>query len=153
MTCCTSDTTPEYPRSAVCPQNGERYSSVTRKTLLQHVRSPRNQHLAEQAWYFCSDADCDVVYFSEQGLLVTRGEVRQEVGQKSQGQQRTLCYCFDVTEKRVNDEIWEHSYSPSYEFIVAQTRASNCACEAQNPSGRCCLKDFPKAARSRLTRQ
>jgi hypothetical protein len=29
--------------------------------------------------------------------------------------------------------------------VIEQTRLHNCACDVRNPSGRCCLKDFPKA--------
>jgi len=29
------------------------------------------------------------------------------------------------------------------DFVVEQTKADVCACDIRNPSGRCCLKDFP----------
>jgi hypothetical protein len=32
------------------------------------------------------------------------------------------------------------------EFVVEQTKLKHCACEVQNPSGKCCLKDFPKGS-------
>jgi hypothetical protein len=28
--------------------------------------------------------------------------------------------------------------------VMAQTKAGLCSCDTSNPSGRCCLKDFPK---------
>jgi len=30
------------------------------------------------------------------------------------------------------------------DFVVAQTRLGLCACDTRNPSGRCCLIDFPR---------
>jgi len=29
-------------------------------------------------------------------------------------------------------------------FVIEKTKGHFCECEARNPSGKCCLKDFPK---------
>lgn len=50
-----------------------------------------------------------------------------------------LCYCFGFTKQDYKDD-------PSVrEYVIEQTRLKNCSCSTQNPSGKCCLKDFPKA--------
>lgn len=155
MKCCDtpSDNSKTYPRQAVCPVNGQVYRQVPRKTLLQHVRFPVNQKLAEQGYYFCSSPNCDVVYFGEDGAVIASADIREGVGQKQVNAGRMLCYCFDITQKVVHEEIAAHGYSPSYHFVVSQTREGSCACESRNPSGRCCLKDFPKAASNKISQQ
>ena len=49
-----------------------------------------------------------------------------------------LCYCYEIT--------WQDYYdNPSLkDYVIEQTRQGNCECEIKNPSGRCCLRDFPK---------
>jgi len=49
-----------------------------------------------------------------------------------------LCYCFGVSSA-------DFERNPATrDFVMAQTKANLCSCETSNPSGRCCLKDFPK---------
>ena len=33
-------------------------------------------------------------------------------------------------------------------YIIRQTKRRTCACDVRNPSGQCCLKNFPRAAES-----
>ena len=49
-----------------------------------------------------------------------------------------LCYCFGFT--------WQDYYDdPAVrEYVIEQTKNGNCECSTKNPSGQCCLKDFPK---------
>lgn len=155
MKCCDAGkgNKSDFPGTARCPVNGQEYKKVSLKTLLQHVRYPANQHINMQGYYFCSSPDCDVVYFGGDGLLFSKDDIREVVGQKSKQAERTLCYCFGITQQDVEQEIYEYGYSPSYRFVVEQTKQSNCSCESQNPSGRCCLKEFPKAAKKQFTQQ
>ena len=136
--CCTQKETSEhYPKSYSCPENGQAYASVKRKTLLHHISRPWLKPLAEQGYYFCTDPECDVVYFGQDNTVVRRDELRTAVGQKSDAENAALCYCFGVTkaETRLDNNIKG--------FITLQTKKSLCSCETSNPSGRCCLKDFP----------
>jgi hypothetical protein len=49
-----------------------------------------------------------------------------------------LCYCFGISRE-------DFKRDPGLrDFVVAKTKAGECSCETKNPSGRCCLKDFPK---------
>lgn len=49
-----------------------------------------------------------------------------------------LCYCFGIT--------WQDYFDdPAVkQYVIEQTKNGNCECASQNPSGQCCLKDFPK---------
>jgi hypothetical protein len=139
--CCsinTGDTIP--PRTAVCPRNGRAYYGVARRTVLHHVQQPWTRTLAQQGYYFCDDPDCDVVYFGEDKSLLMRDDLRGKVGQKSQDRDKTLCYCFDIDAADVQTE---DGYAYARAFVIEQTRNATCDCVVRNPSGRCCLKDFP----------
>jgi len=87
--------------------------------------------------FFCRDPDCEVVYFGEDNSVILKTELRTEVGIKDKSEQAMICYCFGVTHAAA-------SRSPHIKaFVIEQTRNQLCACEIRNPSGKCCLKDFP----------
>ena len=136
--CCHSECVTEMPsRTHVCPVNGEEYKSVGMKTILHHINSPWNWIEKSQGYYFCDDPDCDVVYFGEDDSVITKAEVRTVVGKKEYKPDALTCYCFGVS----NLEAQRH---PAIrEFIVNKTKAGFCSCDTSNPSGHCCLKDFP----------
>jgi len=117
---------------------------VERIVLMHHVISPLNQAILSDQFFFCSDTDCSVVYFSKSGFVIETSEIRGEVGLKSNDENRMICYCFDITFSRVMKEIEQAGHSVSKAFVVEQTKLKNCACDIRNPSGKCCLKEFPK---------
>ena len=81
----------------------------------------------------------DVVYFGQDDTVIHTDELRTAIGQKSQDKDAAICYCFGVTKALVSlDKNIKH-------FITQQTKESLCSCETRNPSGRCCLKDFPES--------
>ncbi len=86
-----------------------------------------------------------MVYFNETGAIYKLGHVRQEVGQKSNTSDRMLCYCFDIRESNVREELEKTGQSQSKAFVMELVKLKLCACEVRNPSGKCCLADFPKS--------
>ncbi len=135
MTACCKGKTPGTHR---CPANGKSYASVDRKTVLHHVDQPWLNNITEPHYYFCSDPLCDVVYFAEDNSTITKDEVRTAIWQKSESDDAELCYCFGVSKSLA---LTDKSIKA---FVIEQTKHSLCSCETSNPSGRCCLKDFPK---------
>lgn len=125
-------------RFAICPVNGKTYQSVSRRTMLHHVRKPWNSPLPQQDYFFCTDPDCNVVYFGEDNSQILRKELRESVGQKSRHPQRTICYCFDIKLADI-----QHNPQQLKQYVIEQTKHSQCDCQIRNPSGKCCLKDFP----------
>lgn len=136
--CCVHDEiSTHYPQSHNCPANGRSYPRVKRKTVLHHIAHPWSRSLTEQGYYFCSDPDCDVVYFGQDNTMIHADSVRTTVWQKSAGEENPFCYCFGVTKKLACTD------KNIKAFVIAQTKNFSCSCETRNPSGRCCLKDFP----------
>jgi len=127
------------PRKFICPINQKQYIEVAKKTILQHIKAPWKNKLDEQKYYFCDDPDCNVVYFGLNGSIINKSELRTVVGKKEKSDNELICYCFGVSKSlaRKNPEIKT--------YVTQQTKENNCSCDVKNPSGRCCLKDFPKS--------
>jgi len=139
--CCSSETSScstTGPKKRPCPGCGSEGVEVKPGTLLHQLRSPWRVELGEQKYYFCETAGCELVYFAEDGSRFGLAEIRGEIGQKRSDAQRLLCYCFGVTQADAE------AGPEAKEFVIRQTREGVCACDSRNPSGRCCLKDFPK---------
>lgn len=141
--CCdTNSCSGENPRKRQCPADGSQCSEVSVFTMRHHLKSPWQRPLPEQRYYFCGSPLCDVVYFGEDNSVFTIEEVRGPIGQKQAGREeslgdRIICYCFGITQG-------DAEIDPAAKvFVIQQTSEGGCACETRNPSGRCCLKDFP----------
>ena len=132
------ETSGQYPGSHCCPGNGQSYASVKRKTLLHHITQPWLNSLPDQGYYFCTDPDCDIVYFGEDNTVVHTTELRTAAGQKSHDKNAAICYCFGITKALARLDKTIKS------FVSKETKQANCSGETSNPSGRCGLKDFPK---------
>jgi hypothetical protein len=132
---CT-ESSDQAPARYRCPVNGVEYPRVKPKTLLHHIARPWERPLTEQGYYFCDDPDCDVVYFGQDNVVITRRDVRSRVWQKEKDETSDVCYCFGVSQRQAEEN------NAIRQFITEQTKQGNCACVTRNPSGRCCLKDF-----------
>lgn len=136
--CCTSsDTKNSYPRKHRCPVNGEPYSSVSTTTILHHIEKPWRWYEKQQGYYFCGDPECNVVYFGQDDTVILKSELRTIVGIKEQHENALLCYCFGVSKQLASNQHIK-------DFVVKSTKEQACACSTRNPSGKCCLSDFPK---------
>lgn len=137
--CCSTSCSSQFrPKKHQCPVNGKTYSAVSSTTILHHISKPWSWKQKDQNYYFCSDPDCEVVYFGEDDSIIDKSALRTPVGIKDGSQESLVCYCFGVTYAESID------HPDIREFVLAQTKDKHCACEIRNPSGRCCLKDFPK---------
>jgi len=125
--------------NSICPECGQRSKSVSLKTVLHHVKQVWASKLSDQQYYFCPAAECNVVYFAtEQARTITKAEIRTLIGSQEESADALICFCFGVSKAEAanNKDIKA--------FVITQTKASLCSCATANPSGRCCLKDFPK---------
>ena len=134
--CCSSNSPIDNSsRRHHCPVNGREYKSVSTTTILHHITNPWHWQTIDQSYYYCDDPDCNVVYFGEDNSVINTSALRDPSGVKQKFINPTICYCFGVTLDTANPEIKD--------FIKQKTKEKQCACEIRNPSGRCCLKDFP----------
>lgn len=133
--CCESSCNP--PKKYRCPVNRKEYGSVGVKTIMHHIVEPWKNDLTSKAYYFCSDKDCDIVYFGEDDSLISKSDLRTTVGVKENAPDRMICYCFGVSYAAAENN------GAVVNFVKDKTKQALCSCETSNPSGRCCLKDFP----------
>lgn len=135
--CCAPTAETSVPSGKLpCPLCGGAGVGVALQTLLHQLARPWHRQGMNQQYYFCGTPDCEVVYFTDTGVTIGKQELRTVVGSKETAPDALLCYCFDVSRADAADPAVR-------DFVVRQTRAGLCACTTRNPSGRCCLKDFP----------
>jgi len=127
-----------HPKKQRCPANGQEYAEVSARTIAHHVKESWAWTPRAERYFFCADPACDVVYFGDDGSVLTKSQLRTRVGAKERTSDRPLCYCFGVSAA-------DHLRNPAImDYVAAQTKAGLCSCDTSNPSGRCCLKDFPR---------
>jgi hypothetical protein len=135
--CCkASDSNSQDPQKHRCPANGKACAEVSARTITHHLKNPWEWTSGEQRYFFCDDPDCDVVYFGEDGSTIRKPELRTRVGVKESSADAPLCYCYGIAKS-------DSTMPGVRDYVVGQTRDGACACDTRNPSGRCCLKNFP----------
>lgn len=137
--CCASpNDSAAHTGKRPCPADGTECAEVSAKTITHHIKNSWQWDSKGLRYYFCDSPDCDVVYFGDDGSVILKSQLRTQVGIKEPSADAMLCYCFGITQADARRE-------PAIrEFVVTQTKLGRCACDTRNPSGRCCLKDFPR---------
>ena len=136
--CCCSPEIPATPsRKRDCPLHGGECAEVSSRTIAHHIRQSWLWQDSGQRYFFCDDPDCEVVYFGEDGSVILQSQLRTRVGAKEAAADAPLCYCFGISRADAATDPGIRDY------VVQMTREGLCSCETSNPSGRCCLKDFP----------
>lgn len=123
---------------ARCPDCGQPSRAVEPITVRALLKPAALARLSGAARRFCPTASCPVVYFGE-GEAFERGEMAVPVFQKEPPGDRTVCYCFAISEAELRREIAETGRSTAARRITAHVQAGRCACEVRNPQGSCCL--------------
>lgn len=118
-----------------CGQPGRRVDAVTPRALLRPSALAR---LEPGKLRFCPTASCAVVYFGP-GQVFEQGDVAVRVFQKVPTAARTVCCCFDISEKDIGAEIVASRESGAPERIARLVSEGLCASELRNPQGTCCL--------------
>lgn len=120
-----------------CGGPGREIDRITLKALLQPEALAR---LGSGSYRFCPMPECPIVYY---GLADSFGreDLAVPVFQKEQEGDRTVCYCFAVSEAVVREEAEAAETSASASRIRTLVQAGRCACEVRNPQGSCCLGD------------
>lgn len=141
MFCSCCDSTNKPPQRLACPVCQQSAEAVSTTTLLHQLTTPWRQSLSGRQYYFCQHPGCELVYFDSEGSRFDSEALRQPVGQKSTDESRKICYCFDI---RHSDLAEAEAAKQCRDFVIEKTRSKLCSCETHNPSGCCCLRDFPK---------
>jgi hypothetical protein len=144
QTCCNE----QKDRSiSVCPTNGSKCRNVSRITVESLVRPEANRYLTNGTYYFCAAEECNTVYFSSQGILITKDQLEVRVGAKERDDPIPLCYCFNFDRKDIWDDIRLKDTTEIPALITERVRVRECRCEFANPRGSCCLGEVYRAVK------
>jgi hypothetical protein len=138
--CAPSKGDAAHPNRHRCPGSGLECAEVSTRTISHHIKHSWQWDSKDQRYFFCDDPDCDVVYFGEDDSVILKSQLRTAVGVKELSGETLLCYCFGITKAdALRDPV-------ARDFVLAETKLGRCSCDTSNPSGRCCLKNFPRAS-------
>lgn len=101
--CCEASV--RAPRLSPCPITGTSGIRVRLQTVKAILKESSLRRLRPATYYFCPEPACDGVYFSQQGELYSKYDVRTTVWQKEPVGRRVLCYCFGENELTIASEI------------------------------------------------
>lgn len=145
MSDCCQVSVPRPGDDELCPVSRMKGKPVELLTVKALLTEPALQRINNAAHRFCPDPSCDVVYFDAEGASYVESELRVPVWQKEPFGNRTVCYCFGVSEASIREEIQTTGRSDATERVRAHIAAGRCACEVRNPRGACCLGDVAAA--------
>jgi copper chaperone CopZ len=138
---------PAYRDAATAPEEAERLcigcgkkgKKVLKVTAATHV-DPVYWDLLNDGFWFSPTSDCDVFYYNNRdGVYFLKDEVKTRYGLKEREPPRPICYCLQVTEEQIEEEILQRGCCYSLEDIVEYTKAGTGKwCLTTNPSGKCC---------------
>lgn len=139
---CLINDKPKVSGINICPLSKTRGKRVFNKTLANHVRPVYWPLINNFQFYFCEEQICPVIYFYNPGLLYfSSDEVHSVVMQKMaiNDQNRPMCYCKNVLESQILNELIVKKCCDSLIDIQNFTGANTGKyCVIANPSGRCC---------------
>ena len=135
--CCSSSS---IMATLVCPQCGIASKNISMKTIFHQVKFPDGLDVETDSYYYCTDNNCSVGYFSQQGKTISKTQLRAFTEPKN----NKLCYCFDINLEQYVNSLKDGSAVTIKNFVIQKTKVGDCACEIRNPSGQCCLVNFKK---------
>ncbi len=141
---------PATTTTNACPACGQKGKAVDTQTVKALLSVSLRTIQEGTQYYFCKTADCDVVYFNEDGVQTYgQDDVRVTVYQKAaEADETPVCYCFSHTVGEVRAAAHSGTDTVLIDDITVGTQVGQCACDIRNPQGSCCLGNVRKVAKS-----
>ena len=141
--CCLVTEVTEAPLRADCLVSGTGSKKIQRITVEHLVKSELVANIIDSQYYYCADPECPVVYFNQDSSSTfTIEDLRVKVFAKDPDKDVNVCYCFDWTRGRIEEEIEETGTSTASRDVAEKVKADLCECDIKNPKGVCCLGDI-----------
>ena len=123
-------------RFEMCPECRDISVLVPVQTVKQMVTPFNAEYESEDfGHYFCLNEDCHVVYFSNEYQFTTK-DVKVSVYQKDQGEDVSVCYCHNLTRRKIHAMIAADIDPVTH--LDELMKGQNCSCVLNNPQGSCC---------------
>jgi len=141
--CCLVTEVTDAPLKVDCPVSGTSSRKIQHRTVEHLVKSELAGSISDSQYYYCDAPDCSVVYFSQDSSgAFNQEDLQVAVFAKDQGKDVNVCYCFDWTRGRIEEEIKETGTSTVSRDVAEKVRADLCDCDIKNPKSTCCLGDL-----------
>ena len=141
--CCLISEVTEAPPRADCPESVTISRKIQHRTIERMVKPELVDKILASQYYYCAASACPIVYFSQDGTSkFTTEDLLVAVFAKDPGKDVYVCYCYDWTRSRIENEIRETGVSTASRKVAEKVRASLCECDIKNPKGTCCLGDI-----------
>lgn len=121
--------------SSRCPRCGGVGIVVHRATLDAWAPAALRRQFADSAC-FCSNPECEVVYFDDLGGCLERQELDRPVPGKDFA--APLCACFGLTREDIEDDVAEGVVTRT-RAAVQQANSPAARCSHLSPSGQICV--------------
>ena len=143
--CADSCCTPQPKGKVECPSCHKKAKGVLGKTFAALVKEQTKARFdCFDGFYYCKTPSCKTVYFRDD-IILTQDDITVTVGLKDGAQPATVCYCFEWSKEKIEEELKRNGKTTALEDIKAKMENQGCSCEVLNPSGGCCLGDVGKA--------
>ncbi|MBI2061004.1 MAG: copper chaperone Copz family protein [Nitrospirae bacterium] len=136
-----------------CPACGTQGRKVKTITLVSLLTKAALKCLNGSGGYrFCKGGACEIVYFHEaDGIRFVARDIKVPVFQKSTGDSRTVCYCFEHTVRSIEEEVRRTGKSGALDSIAEKCRQGLDRCEELNPQGACCLGNVKQVVQKAMS--
>lgn len=126
----------------ICPRCGNPGQSVSKLTVEALVVGEKT--CAGRHW-LCMTPSCPVAYYSQEGNIWLKVQVRTPIAFKEGAYPKFVCYCNRVTEQDIINAVLSNKAVTLAEAIKITGAMKNGNCKINNPSGVCCSSAFKEA--------
>jgi len=127
-----------------CPFCDQKAKIVPSSVIKHFVKdSVKTNIMTLEGFSFCTEASCLVAYFKNT-FVIQISDLKYSIGFKNDSYPATVCYCFDWTKEKIQEQIEENGKTSALEEIKEKVKNKQCLCEIKNPKGKCCMSDVKK---------
>lgn len=146
---CCKVNIPQPTKISACPTCGATGKPVAKLTVSVMAKDPEiylhPERLPDVKYFLCETKTCPTVYFTANGILFNKEQIKVKVWQKEDSPDIPVCYCFHHTVSSISEELKDTGETDVASRVSAEVKAGNCRCEVTNPQGSCCLGNIVKA--------
>ena len=119
-----SGVTPAEKATRICPISQTKGLIVKKVTLRGHVEEKYWDIISDENYFFCRHEECPIIYFNnEEDYYFTQDSVKSRVAHKKGLEPRPICYCLNVLEHQILDEIVDTKRATTLREIQEYTGA------------------------------
>lgn len=130
-----------------CPVCGKKGVSVKSETVKSIIKKNKKVSLNEN-FYLCENANCNVLYFSNNDIFYTK-DSNIDIDFKKSSKTKYACYCNKLSYNEVREIVKKYiKYDWAFVVKTAKGKIAKSDCLHKNPYGSCCISNsFKKAVK------